>query len=594
MKNLSASELRKMWYDFYSKRGHAIIDSASLIPENDPSVLFTTAGMHPLVPYLLGESHPMGKRLCNIQKCVRTGDIDEVGDNSHLTFFEMMGAWSLGDYFKDEKIPWSFEMLTSPECLAIPKEKISVTVFAGDETAPRDMVSYNAWRRVGIPDERIFFLSRENNWWGLGSGIGPCGPDSEMFVDTGKPKCCENCNPSCDCGKYIEIGNDVYMQYNIKVAGGKAEEMKQKNVDCGMGFERMLCLANNYKSVYDTELFADALKTISEISGKTYEENKREFRIIADHIRTSTFMIGDQKGIVPSNIGQGYVLRRLIRRAVRTARTLGINSQDLVKVSDVFVNYFKNIYPELVRNHAKIQEVLTEEINRFLKTIEAGEKEFEKVISHLSSNVIDGATAFRLYDTFGFPIELTVEMAKEHNLVVDEKGFEEKFKEHQDKSRTSSAGEFKGGLSDDSPITVHSHTAVHLMLAAIRKFVNPDSIQKGSNITPERIRYDFTCDHKLTDEEKQKIEDFVNDAIAQAIPVTCEELSLEDARKSGATGIFDSKYGAKVKVYTIGNISKEICGGPHANNTSELKHFKILKEESSSSGVRRIKAILTE
>jgi alanyl-tRNA synthetase len=594
MKQLSANELRKLWYDFYTSHGHKIIESASLIPENDPSVLFTTAGMQPLVPYLLGEKHPMGTRLCDFQKCVRTGDIDEVGDDRHLTFFEMMGAWSLGDYFKKEKIAWSYEFLTSDKYLGIDKNKVCVTVFAGDNDLPKDEESYEAWKKAGIPDDRIFFLSKEHNWWGLGSGVGPCGTDSEMFIDTGKPKCSEHCDPSCDCGKYIEIGNDVFMQYFIKNKGDKPTLLTQKNVDCGMGFERMLCLSNNLKSVYDTELFLGALNKIEQISGKDYLSNKKEFRIIADHIRTSTFLLGDQRGILPSNVGQGYVLRRLIRRAVRMARKLGV--QDLTKldeVSKVFVEYFKNIYPELEQNKDKISSELINEINKFNKTLDEGEKEFNKLIKRLDgSTVIDGQNAFRLYDTYGFPIELTKEMAQENGLTVDTLGFEEKFKEHQELSRTSTAGVFKGGLADDSYHTVKSHTAVHLLLAGLRKYIGDTVYQRGSNITSERIRYDFSCDHKLTDDEKQKVEDFVNDAIKQAIPVTCEEMSLEDARKSGAMGIFDSKYGEKVKVYTIGNVSKEICGGPHAKNTAELKSFKIVKEESCGNGIRRIKAII--
>lgn len=593
MRNLTAKELREMWINFYVEKGHAPIPSASLIPENDPTVLFTTAGMHPLVPYLLGEKHPCGKRLTNIQKCVRTGDIDDVGDDFHCTFFEMMGNWSLGDYFKKEKIAWSYEFLTSPKYLAIPKEDLVVTVFAGDESAPRDMESYEAWRSVGLDEGKIFFLPKENNWWILGSGVGPCGPDSEMFIDTGKPKCSKDCSPACSCGKYVEVGNDVYMQYVKKTKDGPLSTLAQKNVDTGFGFERILCLASNKESVYDTELFVPIIKKIEELSGKYYLLNdgvKRNMRIIADHIRASVFMIAD--GVMPLNVEQGYVLRRLIRRSINCAYKLGFDGALLQDIVPVVVEIYKDFYPELVEKMPHIKQTIFDENERFSKTLAQGIKEFEKVAQYSQNSVLNGKTAFRLYDTFGFPLELTKEMAKEKGLTVDEEGYKQAFALHQEKSKANNDKVFKGGLADSSVQTTRLHTAVHLLNAALRKVLGDDVYQKGSNITSERLRFDFNCDHKLTEEEKKQVEDLVNDAIKRAIPVTCQEMTLEEARNSGAIGVFEHKYGDKVKVYTIGDVSKEICGGPHANNTSELGFFKIIKEESSSAGVRRIKGVI--
>lgn len=593
MRNLTAKELREMWIKFYVDKGHALIPSASLIPENDPTVLFTTAGMHPLVPFLLGEKHPCGKRLVNIQKCVRTGDIDEVGDDFHCTFFEMMGNWSLGDYFKKEKIAWSYEFLTSPEYLAIPKEDLVVSVFAGDESAPRDMECYEAWRSMGIDEGKIFFLPKENNWWILGSGVGPCGPDSEMFIDTGKPKCSVDCSPACSCGKYVEVGNDVYMQYVKKTKDGPVSPLEQKNVDTGFGFERILCLASHKDSVYDTELFVPIIKKIEEISGKYYllnDDTKRNMRIIADHIRASVFMIAD--GVVPLNVEQGYVLRRLIRRSINCAYRLGFEGSRLAELVPVVAGIYSDVYPELTEKCEHIEQTIREENDRFSKTLSQGIKEFEKVAKFTQGGVLNGKTAFRLYDTFGFPLELTKELAKEKGLTVDEEGYKLAFSQHQEKSKAGNDKVFKGGLADSSIQTTRLHTAVHLLHAALRKVLGDDVYQKGSNITSERLRFDFNCDHKMTDEEKKRVEDLVNEAIDRAIPVTCEEMSLEEARKSGALGVFENKYGDKVKVYTIGDVSKEICGGPHANNTKELGHFRLVKEESSSAGVRRIKGVI--
>jgi len=593
MKKLTAKQLREMWIEFYKEKGHAFIPSASLVPENDPSVLFTTAGMHPLVPYLLGEKHPCGKRLVDVQKCVRTGDIDEVGDNYHCTFFEMLGNWSLGDYFKKEKIAWSFEFLTSPKYLDIPKEDLAVTVFAGDETAPRDMESYENWKKCGIPDERIFFLSKEHNWWILASGVGPCGPDSEMFIDTGKPKCCESCSPACSCGKYIEVGNDVYMEYVKTTKDGEIKQNPQRNVDTGFGLDRLLYISNGLESVYDTELFVPIINKIEELSGKKYnqdEQTKKNMRVIADHIRASVFIISD--GVTPLNVGQGYVLRRLLRRAINCASRLGFEGNKLSELVEKVVDTYKDFYTELPEKKSFVEQTIIAECEKFSKTLETGIKEFEKVASYCRDGKLSGKTAFRLYDTFGFPFELTKELAEEKGLSVDEAEYQEAFKKHQEKSKANNDKVFKGGLADTGEQTTKLHTAVHILQAGLRKLISPDIYQKGSNITSERLRFDFNCDHKLTDEEKQKLEDFVNDVIKKDIPVVCEEMTLDQAKEKGALGVFEHKYGDIVKVYTIDGVSCEICGGPHASSTGELKKFKIIKEESSSAGVRRIKATI--
>ena len=568
-----------------------MIPSASLIPENDPSVLFTTAGMHPLIPYLMGQKHPKGNRLCDVQKCVRTGDIEEVGDDSHLTFFEMLGNWSLGDYFNHQSIAWSYEFLTSKQYLGLDPDRISVTVFAGDEDAPRDDDSAAVWQQCGIPKERIFYLPKKNNWWIAGT-TGPCGPDTEIFWDTGKPACGENCDPSCDCGKYLEIWNNVFMQYN-KQADGSYLPLAQKNVDTGMGLERTVCVLNSYKSVYDIDLFADALEKIQQLSGKKYDDNVKSMRIIADHVRTATFLLGDPVGVVPSNVDQGYVLRRLIRRAVRMANSLGMAKGSIAEIAKVYVEVYKDAYPELTQNADKIVEELNKEEEKFSKTLVAGEKEFFKVISHISGKTVPGGTAFKLYDTFGFPVEMTVELAAENGYTVDVEGFRQKFAEHQAKSHAGSEQRFKGGMAEGGGIeTVYLHTATHLLQAALRRVLGDEVKQKGSNITPERLRFDFSFGRPMTKEEIEKTEALVNQAIEQNLPITCEEMPVEDARKTGAIGLFGDRYGEVVKVYSMGDFSKEICGGPHAASTGELGKFVITKEQSSSAGVRRIKAEL--
>lgn len=589
---ITSNFLREKFLKFFADRGHAVIQSASLIPENDPSVLFTTAGMHPLIPYLLGQKHPKGTRLTDVQKCVRTGDIEEVGDDSHLTFFEMLGNWSLGDYFNHESIKWSYEFLTSPEYLGLDVNRISVTVFAGDEDAPRDEDSANVWKACGIPAERIFYLPKKNNWWIAGT-TGPCGPDTEIFWDTGKPACGPNCDPSCDCGKYLEIWNNVFMQFN-RQADGTYLPLAQKNVDTGMGLERTVCVLNGLKSVYDIDLFAGALAKIQELSGKTYDETtKKAMRVIADHVRTATFLLGDPVGVVPSNVDQGYVLRRLIRRAVRMANSLGMPKGSIAEIAKVYIEVYKDVYTELTENAAKIIDELNKEEEKFSKTLVAGEKEFFKVISHIPGNVVPGGTAFKLYDTFGFPVEMTVELAAEQGYTVDLDGFKKKFAEHQAKSQAGSEQRFKGGMAEGGGIeTTHLHTATHLLQAALRRVLGDEVKQKGSNITPERLRFDFSFGRPMTKEEIAEVERLVNEAIQAKLPITCVELPIEEARKTGAIGLFGDRYGEVVKVYSMGDFSKEICGGPHAENTGDLGTFVITKEQSSSSGVRRIKAEL--
>ena len=587
-----STTLRKLYLDFFKDRGHAVIQGASLIPENDPTVLFTTAGMHPLVPYLSGEKHPQGTRLTDVQKCVRTGDIDEVGDATHCTFFEMLGNWSLGDYFKKEAISWSFEFLT--EVLKIDKNRLAVSVFAGDETAPRDEEAASIWMKCGIPADRIFFLPKKNNWWGPAGQTGPCGTDTEMFIDTGKPKCSEDCSPACDCGKYIEIWNDVFMQYN-KQADGSFAPLAQKNVDTGMGLERTLCILNGYKSVYETDLFQNAIAKLEELSGKKYGESDevtKAMRIIADHIRTSTMLLGDQRGVTPSNVDQGYVLRRLIRRAVRFGRVIDLKEGALSEIAKVYIEQYKDIYPEIGENAEKILTELEKEVARFSSVLQQGLKEFEKVISYLPVKRLSGKTAFKLYDTYGFPIEMTVELAKEIGYEVDVDGYHKAFEEHQQKSHAGAEQRFKGGLQDNTEEVTRLHTATHLMNAALRTLVDENIRQKGSNITAERLRFDFNLDRPLTPEEIKKIEEYVNNAIQAKADVICTEMTVAEAKAMGAIGVFDSKYGEKVKVYQIGPFSTEICGGPHAKNTGELGKFRIVKEQSSSAGVRRIKAVL--
>ena len=584
---MKAIEIRNKYLNFFKEHGHAVIPSAPLIPENDPSVLFTTAGMQPLVPYLLGEKHPQGTRLTDYQKCVRTNDIDEVGDNRHLTYFEMLGNWSLGDYFKDESIQMSFDFLTKE--LGIPVEKLSVTCFAGDEDCPKDEVSANAWKRAGIPEERIYFYGKDDNWWIAGEE-GPCGPDTEMFYDTGKPACGPDCQPSCDCGKYVEIWNNVFMEY-FKDKNGYSK-LKQRNVDTGLGLERMTMLLQGKETPFDTELFLPVMDKLKEIQKVDIIESRR---IVAEHLRSSMMIISD--GGRPSNLDRGYVLRRLIRRMIRHMNKLQIDLNELSTLIDINVDNLKEMYPDLEKNREVIKNVIIEEKNKFVKTLSHGEREFEKQVAKLKENNVDtipGTVVFRLYDTYGFPPEVTKELAEENGFKVDLKEFEKLFKEHQEKSRQGAEHKFKGGLADQNEKTIAYHTATHLLHEALREVLGEHVKQSGSNITEERLRFDFTHPQKMTKEEIQKVEDLVNEQIKRDLPVTCEEMSYEDAKKSGAIGLFTDKYGDKVKVYTIGDFSKEICGGPHVTHTGDMGTFKIKKEESSSSGVRRIKAVLIE
>ena len=640
----TADDLRSLFLSFFQAKGHARIPSASLIPENDPTVLFTTAGMHPLVPYLQGQKHPMGKRLTDVQKCIRTGDIDDVGDASHLTFFEMLGNWSLGDYFKKDAIAWSWEFLTAPEYLGLDPEKLAFSVFAGDEDAPRDDEAAGYWKDAGVREDKIFYLPKENNWWGPAGLTGPCGPDTEMFIITDQEPCGPDCSPACSCGRYLEIWNDVFMQYD-KQTDGTFVPLKQRNVDTGMGLERTFCVLMGVKSVYDTSVFSRIVAKIEELSGKKYAANDeftKSFRVIADHMRTATFIIGDDRGVTPSNVDQGYVLRRLIRRAVRHALKLGMPEGFTCEIAAVIIDQYGVVYPELRRNGEHIVEQLRLEEDRFQKTLRKGEGEFEKVVSNMARtrealeavkanltpeaaktlrptpelqpiiaalqdgtasarmidealsklDTIDGRSAFKLYDTYGFPIEITSEMAAEKGLKVDLAGFDERFRQHQATSQAGAEQRFKGGLLDHSEETTKLHTATHLLHAALRKVLGDEVAQKGSNITAERLRFDFSFGRKMTPEEVAEVERLVNTYIDAGSPIVCEEMTVAEAKDHGAIGLFESKYGERVKVYTMGPFSREICGGPHASNTGDLKSFKILKEESSSAGVRRIKAVI--
>ena len=583
---MKAIEIRNKYLNFFKEHGHTIIPSAPLIPENDPSVLFTTAGMQPLVPYLLGEKHPSGTRLTDYQKCVRTNDIEEVGDNRHLTYFEMLGNWSLGDYFKEESIQMSFDFLTKE--LQIPVEKLSVTVFAGDEDCPRDTVAAECWKKAGILDGHIYYYGKDDNWWIAGEE-GPCGPDTEMFYDTGKPACGPDCQPSCDCGKYVEIWNNVFMEY-FKDKDGNYSKLSQRNVDTGLGLERMTMLLQGKETPFDTELFKPVMDKLSELQKIDNIESRR---IIAEHLRSSMMIISD--GGRPSNVDRGYILRRLIRRMVRHMNKLQINLDEISTLIDINVENLKEMYPELEKNAETIKNVIIEEKDKFVKTLAHGEKEFEKEMNRAKQSgkyKIEGNVVFKLYDTYGFPPEVTSELAKENGMTVDMKEFDELFKAHQEKSRLGSEQKFKGGLAEQNDTTIAYHTATHLLNAALKVVLGPETHQRGSNITTERMRFDFNCDHKLTDEEKQKTEDLVNEWIKEALPVTVEEMSKEEAVKSGAECMFIEKYPDIVTVYSIGNVSKELCGGPHVKNTSEIGKFKIKKEEASSSGVRRIKAVI--
>ncbi len=611
MKKFNSKELREAWLNFYKSKGHVDIGAVSLIGDGTTGVMFNVAGMQPLMPYLLGEKHPMGTRLCNVQGCVRTVDIESVGDESHCTFFEMMGNWSLGDYFKKEKTAWTLELLT--DVFGMDKSKICSTVFAGNDSVPRDDETANLLMGLGIKKENIFYLDKDNNWWELAGTTGtPCGPDNEWFYPLHENPCGEGCDVTCDCGRFVEIGNDVYMQYK-KTEDGYIP-LTNKNVDTGFGFERVLMFLNGLKDVYQTDLFSKVIEYISLKSGKVYGEDQKttaSIRIIADHLRTSMMLIGDKNGIVPSNVGAGYILRRLLRRAIRHAKKIGLDVSELSEVVKIFIEkVYDKAYPNLLEKKDHILAEINKEVEKFNKTIETGTKEFDKVVSGLRRKVeflkskdpsyvettedttISGKASFRLYDTFGFPIEMTIEMAEELGLKVDEEGFKKAFEEHQELARTTSAGAFKSGLGGNGEMETKYHTATHLLNSALKRVIGEGSHQMGSNITSERLRFDFACDHKMTEDELSRTEALVNEWIGAGMDVTCEEMKKERAVEIGAEHQFIDRYPDIVTVYSIGDVSKEICTGPHVNNTSELGKFKIKKEEASSSGVRRIKAIL--
>lgn len=607
---ITSKQLRSSWIKFYEERGHKNIGAVSLIGDGSTGVMFNVAGMQPLMPYLLGKPHPSGKtRLCNVQGCVRTVDIESVGDPTHFTFFEMMGNWSLGDYFKAEKTQWSYDILT--KIFGLDGEKICSTVFEGDATAPRDEETAEYLKKAGIKPEHIFYLPKKDNWWELEGTVGtPCGPDNEWFYPRHDKPCGPDCGPDCGCGRYVEIGNDVYMQYK-KTADGY-EPLANKNVDTGFGLDRLLAFLNGVTDGYKTDLFLPVIAVLEEKSGKSYDDDedaRKAMRIVADHIRTATMLIGDVNGILPSNVGAGYILRRLLRRAIRYARKLGLDSSALMAVSEIFIDkIYDEAYPLLVEKKDYILSEIAKEADKFEATLATGLKEFNKCIdgikrknefmsakdpAYVPENGINGKQAFRLYDTFGFPVELTEELAAEVGFTVDKAGFDAAFKEHQEKSKQLPQGAAKGGLTEQNEITARLHTATHLLNAALKSVLNDDTInQKGSNITTERLRFDFNYPRKLTEDELKAIEAWVNEAIAANVAVTMDEMSVDEAKAQGAIGVFSAKYGDKVKVYTIGKYSKEICGGPHAKTTGELHHFRIAKEEASSAGVRRIKAVL--
>ena len=584
-------DLKDTYLKFFEEKGHKIIPSAPIIPENDPTCLFNTAGMQPLVPYLKGEPHPEGHRLADVQKCFRTNDLDSIGDKTHHTFFEMLGNWSLGDYFKKESISWSFELLTKR--LNIPVEKLAVTVFKGNDIVPADSESAEIWESLGIKKERIAFLGEDNNWWPNMELTGPCGPDTEIFYWRSEEKVPEKFDPEDE--NWVEIWNNVFMQYNHE-ADGTFEPLKHKNVDTGLGVERVTAILEGQTDNYKSSVWKDIIKKIEEISGKSYDDERytKAMRIIADHMRAVVMISGDDAGIKPSNTDQGYILRRLIRRIIRYAKTLeiDINSNWEEEIAKLIIEEYSPYYAELSRNKEAILQVLKNEKIKFNRTLEKGLREFEKITSHIDGDVLDKDNAFKLYDTYGFPIELTEELAKERGLKVDTEGFKQKFAEHQAKSREGATAKFKGGLASTGEMETKYHTATHLLNAALKKVLGPHVHQKGSNITAERMRFDFSHDAKMTEEEKQKTEDLVNEYIKMAIPVERLEMKKEDALKLGAEAMFLDKYGDIVSVYKIGDVSIELCGGPHVSNTSELGTFKIKKEEASSAGVRRIKAVL--
>ncbi len=605
---LPSEKLRNQFLEFFKQKKHAILPSASLIPENDPTVLFTTAGMHPLVPFLLGEPHPSGKRLVNFQKCVRTNDIEMVGDQWHLTFFEMLGNWSLGEYFKKEAIEWSFEFLTSKKWLGLDAKRISVSCFAGDSDAPRDAESAEHWKRVGIPSERIFFFPKSANWWGPAGAIGPCGPDTEMFFDSEKPHCKKgpgrefekHCNPSCHCGKFVEIWNDVFMQYN-KTADGKFELLEQKNVDTGMGLERTIAVLEGKDSNFETELLKPIFDAVQRISKTLGEKAVFSQRIVADHLRAAVFILGDEHGIVPGNTDQGYVLRRLIRRAIRHGKMVGIYGNFCAEIGKIVLERYQGIYPELKKNRQRVLDELEKEEIKFHKTLETGIELLNKEIKQkkkTSEKLLSGKIVFDLYQSFGFPLEMTKEIARENQLMVDEKRFNQLLQEHQELSKKGAEQRFSGGLADHSEEVIRLHTATHLLNAALQRILGKNVHQRGSNITKERLRFDFPHSQKMSQEEIKKAEEWVNQKIKEGLEVKFEMLPLKEALKLGAMAEFGQKYGETVKVYSVWNpktkevFSRELCGGPHVKNTHELGHFKIIKEEAVAAGIRRIKAIL--
>jgi len=586
---ISPDKLKKMYLEFFQKKGHKVIANASLIPENDPTALFISAGMHPLVPYLLGQPHPSGKKLVNVQKCLRTSDIDEVGDSFHLSFFEMLGNWSLGDYFKEESIPWSYEFLTSKEWLNIDKDRLYVSVFAGDDKIPRDTESARIWEELGVPKDRIFYLPREDNWWGPIGSTGPCGPDTEMFYDTGKEPCGSECKPGCSCGKFDEIWNNVFMEYN-RTPDGEYELLEQKNVDTGMGVERTIAVLQGKDNVYETKIFTPLIEKIKELAGiEVVPENQtRSVRVICDHSRAATFILAE--GIVPLNMEQGYVLRRVIRGAIRHGKLFGIEEEFLSELSRIVIETYSRDYPHLKSNEDFIVTELRREYKKFNNTLARGLNRFNRIASE--NKRIDGKDAFLLYQSFGFPIEITKELGRENGIFVDVDGFHEEFEKHQQVSRASADKKFGSGLADTAEATVKLHTATHLLNEALRRVLGRDIAQKGSNITQERLRFDFNFDRKLTDEEVKAVEDLVNEQIKKALPVKRIETTLNEAIKMRSQAVFEQKYGEKVSVYSIGDFSTELCSGPHVKNTRELGRFKIIKEEGISAGVRRIRAAL--
>ena len=591
---IDSKKLKKLFLDFFSENQHNLIPNSPLIPEYDPTVLFTPAGMHPLIPYFLGQPHPLGKKLMNVQRCFRTGDIECVGDSSHLTFFEMLGSWSLGDYFKKEAISLSYEFLTNNRWLNLDKKRLSVTVFAGDQDAPKDVESYDAWSSLGIPDSHIFFLSKEDNWWGPIGDTGPCGPCTEMFYDTGKPVCNPSCRPGCSCGKHFELWNDVFMEYN-RISSGCYELLKQKNVDTGMGVEHTAAMLEGKENVFQIGAVRPIAARVEELASIDVPSptQERSIRIITDHIRASTFFLGDERGVKPSNVDRGYVLRRLIRRTIRFGRLLGIERNFLNDLAEIVITLNENDYPLLRQKQDSIFEELSKEETKFKNTLEKGLKKFQQIVK--SSPKIDGKNAFLLFQSFGFPFELTKELAAEISVGVDEAEYRHEYHRHQKVSSASAKKLFKGGLSDASAETKKLHTATHLLNEALRKVLNKDNIvQRGSNITPERLRFDFNFDRPLTSEELAIVEKLVNEQIKKGLLVVRKEMTVEEAKARGAQAVFDDKYGNTISVYNVGDFSTEICGGPHVNNTSELGKFKITKEQGIASGVRRIRAILEQ